>query len=619
MSTTRGTASSATLRRNLRHLPSAEELHAWSLNDAERIGQSLLFYATIALSFLCLTLVFVPLGQLTGRLMNSFAPLSAYSLNLAGAITGVLGFGILSFAWTSPFAWLATAAVATVLLCRQQPRLFVTAIVLMGVSTASTYDPRHTIHWSPYQKLEVSRMALPTESREFFADGGYMLESNQDYHQKLLPLSADYLARHGDDFPDLVKAEAAYRIPYDAKPNPTGVLVLGAGTGNDVASALRNGARFVTAVEIDPLILELGRRFHPDRPYDSSRVEVHTGDARSFIQRDYHRYDLIVFGLVDSHTLLSGRSEVRLDNYLYTRESFEAAKKLLAPDGVLSLAFSIPSDKFWIAYRIHQMLREVFEQEPACRPTGYDRSLAFVVGVEASALGTEWEECRDALAEAAPVALPNDDWPYLYMRNRSVPTIYLTVIAVAIALSLGLLLFLVPETKKMQGHFLFLGAAFMLVEVKAITELALVFGTTWLVSSIAILGILVVALSANLFVQRFPLRSVTGPYLLLAASLVAGYVFPRDVLLSGGPLVGGSIAVLLLSLPVFFAGLIFSTLLRRQASVEAAFGANLFGSMLGGFFEYASLVIGIKNLYLFAGLFYALSYLFARSALKRTI
>jgi len=40
------------------------------------------------------------------------------------------------------------------------------------------------------------------------------------------------------------------------------VLILGSGLGNDVAAALRNGAEHVTAVEIDPLILQIGERLH---------------------------------------------------------------------------------------------------------------------------------------------------------------------------------------------------------------------------------------------------------------------------------------------------------------------------------------------------------------------
>ena len=69
-----------------------------------------------------------------------------------------------------------------------------------------------------------------------------------------------------------------------AAPKPT-VLIVGSGTGNDVAAALRHDSPSIDAVEIDPFILEIGRTEHPERPYDSSRVSVHLTDARAFLKR----------------------------------------------------------------------------------------------------------------------------------------------------------------------------------------------------------------------------------------------------------------------------------------------------------------------------------------------
>jgi hypothetical protein len=53
-------------------------------------------------------------------------------------------------------------------------------------------------------------------------------------------------------------ADLVYNLPFRLAPAAERVLVVGAGTGNDVAAALRNGARMVDAVEIDPTILALG-------------------------------------------------------------------------------------------------------------------------------------------------------------------------------------------------------------------------------------------------------------------------------------------------------------------------------------------------------------------------
>jgi spermidine synthase len=131
-----------------------------------------------------------------------------------------------------------------------------------------------------------------------------------------------------------------------------------------VAGALRNGAGHVTAVEIDPGILELGRQLHPESPYTSPRVTIINDDARSFTRKTSKKFDLIVFGLLDSHTLSSSYSNVRLDNYVYTLESFEQAKRLLNPGGMFIVKFEVADD--FIGFRLMKMLTRVFEHPPVC-------------------------------------------------------------------------------------------------------------------------------------------------------------------------------------------------------------------------------------------------------------
>ena len=79
---------------------------------------------------------------------------------------------------------------------------------------------------------------------------------------------------------------SAYTLPYlltrDAGGSQfTDVLIIGAGSGNDVNAALAFGAKHVDAVEIDPRIYELGRKYHPESPYASKQVSVYlTTDDR---------------------------------------------------------------------------------------------------------------------------------------------------------------------------------------------------------------------------------------------------------------------------------------------------------------------------------------------------
>ena len=111
-----------------------------------------------------------------------------------------------------------------------------------------------------------------------------------------------------------------YDTPYLALGDgPRSVLVLAAGTGNDVAAALRHGATDVDCVEIDPYIANLGKEIHPEKPYNDPRVHIIVDDARAYLRRCQKHYDLIVFAYLDSHSAFSSMSSIRLDNYVYTQ------------------------------------------------------------------------------------------------------------------------------------------------------------------------------------------------------------------------------------------------------------------------------------------------------------
>jgi len=128
------------------------------------------------------------------------------------------------------------------------------------------------------------------------------------------------------------------------------------------AAALRNGAGRVEAVEIDPLILRLGRELHFEHPYQSPRVHVVLNDARSYIENSHEQFDLIVFSLLDSHTTTSHFTNIRIDNYVYTREAFARARQLLKPDGLFVVKFQV--DTPWIAGRLYELMQSTFGQKP---------------------------------------------------------------------------------------------------------------------------------------------------------------------------------------------------------------------------------------------------------------
>jgi hypothetical protein len=341
---------------------------------------------------------------------------------------------------------------------------------------------------------------------------------------------------------------------------------------------------------------------HPEHPYDDPQVTLITDDARSFFEESTDRYDVIAFGLLDSHTLLSGLSSVRLDSFVYTIESFEQVRDHLAEDGVAVVTFATSTP--WIEERLGRMLEEVFGAGNVFAHWGAVGT-TFVTGSVSEYQLAEaelviWQP--DSAAENLP--LTTDDWPYLYLRTRTVPPAYWQALLLIGVTCLILFRRSFPAVLRPNWHFWLLGAAFLLVEFKSITELALLFGTTWIVNALAVSGVLLMVLLANLVVLWRPRVNLRLVYGLLFGSLVLTYFFPLNRLIGLSPFVRALVSVILLSLPLFFSGLIFGESLRRTGNAAKPLASNLSGSVAGGVLEYGSLLWGIKSLYVIAAVVY---------------
>src|SRR5439155_26124908 len=138
------------------------------------------------------------------------------------------------------------------------------AMALVAVTVVSLRAPTlgNGDIWSPYYRIT-----------KFQGDGVEALLVNGIPHQALWAV-------------DDPRKEPVYEQVYRWFPDRTfdRVLVIGAGTGSDVALALRHGAGHVDAVEIDPFIGAIGRSDHPTRPYDDPRVTLHIDDGRNFVR-----------------------------------------------------------------------------------------------------------------------------------------------------------------------------------------------------------------------------------------------------------------------------------------------------------------------------------------------
>jgi len=588
----------------LRILPFREQLNMGLPGDAT-LSQAITIYFFLSVVFLLTVLTFFPVGQVCGRLMARREKLRAYGLNLLGSLAGVTLMIGLSWLWMPPVVWFALCSFGLLLFY-----LRTQSAVLMGMAATTAalvvlawpVTPLWKTIYSPYQSIELS----------LGRRGLLVIRAAGHYYQRVYDLARSNLNVAAD--PALRRTRDYYELPYRIHGTPHDVAIVGSGTGNDVAAALRVGADHVEAIEIDPAILMAGWANHPEHPYDDPRVNAVVNDARSFLRTTDNHYDMVVYGLLDSHTLLSHASSVRLDSFVYTVEGFREARARLKRGGILSLSFSVLSPE--LGRKIYLMLQAAFDgRPPVCIAGTYDGSVIFLEARDEHLVlhGRLLEETgfKDNTSVYADPELradvSTDDWPFFYMVRRVYPLSYVMMAGLMLALTfLVTANFVAARPQFSQLPFFLLGAGFMLVETKGITELGLTFGNSWQVIGVVIAGILVMAFLANWVVQRFRIERPLVPYVLLLASLGVGWFIAWSGGFPSTPL-GRLETTIVLTSPVFFSGVVFSTLLGSRGQITGIMAVNSLGAMGGGLLEYNSMYFGFRALYLMAMALYSVA------------
>lgn len=575
------------------------------------IGQLVTNIAWVIVLFLLVVSVFDSLGQRLGEELARQESLNAYSVNLGGSAAGVLVYNVLAFMKTSPGVWLLVG-IASVLPFYRKPPQLIALLISVVIAFWSVGDSQ----WSPYYcittKPYMTRSDKPG-SAEYRI--GTAIDVNHVTFQRTIDMSPTFVEQHQEL--KLLPEYATYNVPYQIRTDAQNVLVLGAGSGNDVSAALRHNVKHVDAVEIDPTILSLGKTEHPEKPYSDPRVSAYVNDARNFLSSDKTKYDLIVFGFVDSTVSFSMLSSVRLDNFLYTIESLKMATEALAPDGVASLSFAAGAP--WVRDRLFQMVQSASGMEPIALNSVYSNNNSIIIlwgpGVNArrSELLSRFKNLIIPTAQlTAPLPLCTDDWPFLYQKERALTYAYGAMLALLllIAGSLTISRFrLQPGSFFNYGQFFLLGAGFLLLETRAMLAVAVLFGSTWLVSSIVIFLILIMAWLANWVVQRYPNLNKAFACAALLISLVVLYMVPLSALSGLDWYARLGAAALVIGLPFTFAGLVFSRTYARTLEPGKALGINILGALLGGCLEYFSVIIGTRDLVIIAFVLYAGAFL----------
>jgi spermidine synthase len=456
--------------------------------------------------FIVIALAFIGPGQELGRALNRWPNrVQAYTLNIVGSIAGILLFAACSWLELSPFWWFLMVSLGLGYFYFVSPRSRFSrrwiglaplmALLLVILVWLAALVPVHNNFqaerdtqqfWSPYYRIDFKK-----------ADSS--LSVNLIYHQQMVS--------RNEKFP-------AYALPHllnrDAgRPAFEDVLIIGAGSGNDVSRALEWGAKHVDAVEIDPAINRLGRQYHPDHPYQDPRVEVHLDDGRNFLRSTSRKYDLIIYALVDSLVLHSGYSNIRLESFLFTRQAYEDVRRHLKPTGNFVIYNYFRQG--WLAARLQNGLEEVFgngnslvltlpyrkeidpdratfgdftlffagatsdlrnafarqpdyfvqgDQRPGPEsPNGFQQAgLVAPLSVpqtpdKTQTTTSQWQHfgLATVLPPAEAVRSATDDWPFLYLRKPMIPTLSIRGMVIMGGLGLLLIFLFAPRQRKGSG------------------------------------------------------------------------------------------------------------------------------------------------------------------------
>ncbi|MEZ5383272.1 MAG: hypothetical protein R2754_15940 [Microthrixaceae bacterium] len=546
--------------------------------------------------FSAAVLAFIAEG--VARTFARFEPLEAYKWDLVGSVAGIVGFSLLSFLRLSPVVWGLIAGVMLVaLMLPRWPSVaqLTSVAVLVMVLAVESFTAGNL--WSPYYKVSYAETDANNDN--------LFVKVNGVPHQAHLP----------------GESAQGKNIYLTAQP-PTldNVLVIGSGGGNDVALALQKGAKHVDAVEIDPVLYELGRDHHPDRPYSDPRVDVHIDDGRAFLERSDTNYDLILLALPDSITLISGQSSLRLESYLFTKEALETARDRLTDDGVFAMFNYYRND--WLIDRYGTTLDDVYGQPPCFQELApglgeEDISLdAFVASKNPESIKCGPPAAAETwTAQTASAPEPaTDDHPYPYLRTRSLPSLYAIILALILAVSILAIRATAGPLKPMlrYGDMFFMGVAFLLLETKNVVQFALLFGTTWFVNALVFSGVLLSVLVAVAVSQRVTFKRPELLYGLLLASLVVAWALPGNLLLSLPIVPRFFAAVTIAFFPIFTANLVFTQRFKDTGDSTTAFGANLLGAMFGGVLEYLALITGYRALLIIVALLYGAAFFMGR-------
>lgn len=192
-------------------------------------------------------------------------------------------------------------------------------------------------------------------------------------------------------------------LAYRLKENPA-ALVIGPGGGKDVLTALASGAKMVTAVEVNPLIVDaVNEQFGSltGELYRHPKVRAVVDEGRSFVRRDTGRYDVIQASAVFGRMAPAAGAFTLSENNLYTLEAFADYWEHLADDGILTISrFIFERETLRLVSLGLALLQDLGVEDPAAHIAVIrERGLANFMLKKTPFTSAELSELRELIAD----------------------------------------------------------------------------------------------------------------------------------------------------------------------------------------------------------------------------
>lgn len=236
-------------------------------------------------------------------------------------------------------------------------------------STAPLYE-----RWTPTARLAIfpSSFVLRDQGAAFGWGMGAKWQPK--------PLEQLWLEQDGSAGTPITKWDGTEALPhlmfdvtsaaYQVK-RPGRVCIIGAGGGRDILTAIKSGATYIDAVELNPYTIEaVSKEFgaYSGDPYHRANVRAFAMEGRTFLSRVPRDYDVLQISLIDTWAATSAGAYTLSENALYTLEAFRLYLQRLSPNGILTVSRWASGQRQLEVSRLILLAKTALEQEGITDP-----------------------------------------------------------------------------------------------------------------------------------------------------------------------------------------------------------------------------------------------------------